>query len=327
MTLQASGPISLADIQTEFGGSNPISMSEYYRGGAYVGSGAPNVPTSGAISLSQFYGAAAAFTFNQTISANTANYRLHDALVAAGWNGTTPINATITINSGVYVYESGLGNWAMIIGKNNNTTFPAGSSVTLINNGTIIGTGGTGGYGGDPTQPGYVALAGATGGNGLLLYSPVTIYNYGAIYGGGGGGGGGGGSYYYWSQDEQYYGGGGGGGGAGFNPGTGGCPSYGQWRNGAYCHVAYGKGNTGGTLTGGTGGLYDYAWGNYGSSKWASGGNGGNAGLAGGAGKTIAGLHITVRNWAQAGGAPGYYIYNNGYATWAATGTRVGQIL
>ena len=32
MTLQASGAISLAQVQTEHGGANPISMSEYYRG-------------------------------------------------------------------------------------------------------------------------------------------------------------------------------------------------------------------------------------------------------------------------------------------------------
>lgn len=49
MTLQASGAISLGDIQSEFGGSNPISISEYY--GADTG-----VPGSGTISLSDFYG-------------------------------------------------------------------------------------------------------------------------------------------------------------------------------------------------------------------------------------------------------------------------------
>lgn len=53
MTLQSSGAISLANIQTEFGGSNPIALSEYY--GAASG-----IPTSGTISLSQFYGASAA---------------------------------------------------------------------------------------------------------------------------------------------------------------------------------------------------------------------------------------------------------------------------
>lgn len=60
MTLPSSGPLSLADIQTEFGGSNPISLSEYYAGGAYVPAGTSGtngpVPTSGAISISNFYG-------------------------------------------------------------------------------------------------------------------------------------------------------------------------------------------------------------------------------------------------------------------------------
>lgn len=49
MALQSSGPISLANVQTEFGGSAPISISEYY--------GVSYVPTSGTISLSNFYGA------------------------------------------------------------------------------------------------------------------------------------------------------------------------------------------------------------------------------------------------------------------------------
>lgn len=36
MTLQTSGAISLSQVQAEYGGSNPISMSEYYRNGSYV---------------------------------------------------------------------------------------------------------------------------------------------------------------------------------------------------------------------------------------------------------------------------------------------------
>ena len=59
MAVKSSGQISLTDIQTEFGGSNPIGIGEYYRGGSYVTnwSGASGVPTSGAISASDFYGA------------------------------------------------------------------------------------------------------------------------------------------------------------------------------------------------------------------------------------------------------------------------------
>jgi hypothetical protein len=50
MALQTSGAISLADIQTEFGGSNPIGLDEYY--GVGVG-----IPASGTLSIDDFYGA------------------------------------------------------------------------------------------------------------------------------------------------------------------------------------------------------------------------------------------------------------------------------
>lgn len=58
MPLQTSGPISLGDIATEFGGAAPHSLSEYYRGGGLVPDTAANagIPTSGPISLSDFYG-------------------------------------------------------------------------------------------------------------------------------------------------------------------------------------------------------------------------------------------------------------------------------
>lgn len=57
MAIQPSGVIALSDIQDEFGGTNPIGLSEYYRGGAYTTSNNTSVPESGAISLSDFYGA------------------------------------------------------------------------------------------------------------------------------------------------------------------------------------------------------------------------------------------------------------------------------
>jgi len=57
MTLpSAFNPISLGQIQTEFGGSNPTTISEYYRNGLYVTSNNTNVPTSGTIKFSDFYG-------------------------------------------------------------------------------------------------------------------------------------------------------------------------------------------------------------------------------------------------------------------------------
>jgi len=52
MALPSSGAISLSQVQSEFGGASPISISEYY-------SAASGVPASGAISLSHFHGKSA----------------------------------------------------------------------------------------------------------------------------------------------------------------------------------------------------------------------------------------------------------------------------
>lgn len=60
MPLQASGQIAITDIQTFFGGGGTnIAISSYYKGGGLVPNIAGNsgVPTSGVISLSNFYGA------------------------------------------------------------------------------------------------------------------------------------------------------------------------------------------------------------------------------------------------------------------------------
>ena len=57
MALPISGPLSLTDIQTEFGGSNPIGINEYYAGGGLVPPGTSGtngaVPSSGAISINK----------------------------------------------------------------------------------------------------------------------------------------------------------------------------------------------------------------------------------------------------------------------------------
>ena len=58
MPLQTSGTMSLDDIQDEFGGSNPIAINEYYKGGSNVPSTTANssIPTSGEIAFDDFYG-------------------------------------------------------------------------------------------------------------------------------------------------------------------------------------------------------------------------------------------------------------------------------
>lgn len=68
MAIKSSGPLSLADIRNEFladirnefGEPVPASLGNYYRGGPLVPDGWAennNIPTSGTIRFSDFYGA------------------------------------------------------------------------------------------------------------------------------------------------------------------------------------------------------------------------------------------------------------------------------
>ena len=199
MALQSSGAISLSDIQTEFGGSNPISLSEYIRNGAYVPDAAANasIPTTTSnISFSQFYGATNQVSF--TISSNQQELNLQTYLTGQGWDGSTPV--FLTINSGVYLWSNSTSTAGLIIPSAFNNI------LTIINNGYIIGKGGQGGSG--PSN------SGLTAGGPALSNSAVgvtLINNAGAYIAGGGGGGGSGRDAYA----NTHYGGGGGGAGGG----------------------------------------------------------------------------------------------------------------
>ena len=91
MALPTSGVLDLSDIQTEFGGSNPISLSEYYAGGLYVPSGTSGtngaVPTSGVISVSDFYdtqaGATITVTEGSAITLGVFGFSLANKVVSA----------------------------------------------------------------------------------------------------------------------------------------------------------------------------------------------------------------------------------------------------
>lgn len=189
MALQGNNnSISLSQIQTEFGGIDPISLTEYYRNGTYVTPNNTDVPTSGEISMSNFFGAER--TFNLTISADTADADLQDLASTAGWT-SGPI--AVTINPGVYVYATGA-NAALNVNN-------IGVSVIINNYGFILGLGGRGGD---------ANASGQAGGTGIYLGETATVNNYsGAFICGGGGGGAGGGG---WGA-----GGGGAGGGRGGN--------------------------------------------------------------------------------------------------------------
>jgi hypothetical protein len=100
MALPTSGPLTLANIQTEFGGANPIGLNEYYAGGAYVAAGTSGtygaVPSSGAISIRNFYGTAAYVPIYPTAVFQTSLY--------TGNGGTQTITNNVNLDFGGLVW-------------------------------------------------------------------------------------------------------------------------------------------------------------------------------------------------------------------------------
>ena len=111
MALQNSGSISLANLQSEFGGSNPIGMNEYYRGS--IGTWNTSVPSSGTISLSQFYGASATApvtTQGPQFSASPPYYMVHQSSNAGSKNagvyyGTNSSTGNINARGGSWYFN------------------------------------------------------------------------------------------------------------------------------------------------------------------------------------------------------------------------------
>jgi hypothetical protein len=168
MAIASTGSISMSTIQTEFGGSNPISISEYYRSNTYENNVSGNntgIPQSGTIKLSQFRG---------TVLARYITYKL---LGAGGGGG--------------YGVENGSGSGTAGSGGNSTLTL-AGTTVTA--------TGGAGGGNGDTyytsdntagqnadTSQGYSENFGTSGGS--TPYNQNAAAGSGFAAGGSGGGG------------------------------------------------------------------------------------------------------------------------------------------
>ena len=315
MPLNGSGPISIGgstagqSINLEFGrtATQQTSMSQLYRGGGIVGSGAPNVPTSGTISLSQFYGAANRISQTITISANQTNYVFNTAKVTGYQAGLMDI--TLVINSGIFVSSNTTGGAGLLV----DTSWSPGDTLAIVNSGFIVGMGGSGGNGAYRiSKTGYPATAGGGGGLALQAQRAVSVNNAGTIAGGGGGGGAGD-IRSVVSPGEPptsttVYGGGGGGGRTGSTNSPGGAGGY----NSPATEQAGRPGNPGTLSAAGTGGS-----GSFPGTGGYSGATGGGWGAAGssGAGPDSSG-----------GGSGGAAISGNSNITWVATGTRIGAI-
>lgn len=329
MAIKSSGQLSFSEIVAEFADTAPYSMSEFYRGGGKVPTNNTNVPTSGAISFSNFYNAVNRITVNYTISANTQQATLNPTSFPGYVAGISDI--TITVNSGIYVWSDSVSTPALTI----NGGLVAGDTIRLVNNGYIMGKGGAGG------QTFSAPPAPSPAGDALSINLPLSITNNSYIAGGGGGG--------------SFAGGGGAGGGAGGNvsgsPGGGAAGgSIGNiGNNGSF-------GNDSGGLVGGGGGRILPGTGGTGSQGGGAGGGGSGysgsygaynpGGTGGSAGNNGSDCPYTAQGggggggWGASGGRGYYYGYYNpaggaggkaiklnGYSvTWIVNGTVYGAV-
>lgn len=137
-------------------------------------------------------GAVARTPVGLSISANAQNLNIKTLVGGAYVAGKTDV--TLTINAGCVVGSNSTALYALDTGSG----WTAGDTITIVNNGYIVGKGGSGGAGGPGPNSGLAGSggSGAAGGPAINLQWPVMIQNSsGYIYSGGGGGGGGGGGW------------------------------------------------------------------------------------------------------------------------------------
>jgi len=175
MAIAASGAVSFSDLRTEFSGAGAISFSNLYRGGTLVKGNAANntatnlaasVPASGTINFTNFRGAARGW--RKTYSSGAEN---QSASAIFGTDYGIDYPKEIVINSGVTLGATSTSDEALEI-----STGGVGS-ITITNNGTIIGKGGA---------------SNSVGGDAFEAFVACTFINNGFVYAGGGGGGNGG---------------------------------------------------------------------------------------------------------------------------------------
>ena len=164
MAIPASGQVTLSDLQVEYGGTDPISINEYYRGGAYVpiGTGTATIPASGAITLDNFRGTSktATVTYNIIGGGGGGGYgRSNGGESERGTYGPSGVASSIS-GSGIQTITAAGGVGGENCGGSRGTSGTAGTS-------SAFGTGGTGGArnnnGGNAT--GFGAGGGGGGGD------------------------------------------------------------------------------------------------------------------------------------------------------------------
>ena len=135
MAVPGSGAIDLKDLQDEFGGSNPISISEYYRNGGLVPSNNTDVPTSGTVKLSDFYGAVNEIGVTASAASSANLQTLFNNATANSWTSAVPKRYTINggTNMGILTVPASMGGTLI---------------VQIASGATVRGVGGSAGSGG-----------------------------------------------------------------------------------------------------------------------------------------------------------------------------------
>jgi hypothetical protein len=290
-----SGQISLNDVNVELGlsGTTLITMND-----ANVRTLAGVGGSGTVISMQNLQGKSNRVAISFTFTSNSTDSTLNLSNISGYVSSKSDI--TVTINSGVYLYATSTANYALAI--SGGTT---GDTLTIVNNGFILGRGGNGGG---------VSAGGASGGPALNLnfgMSACTINNTnGSAYVAGGGGGGGGGV-----SPNVSGGAGGGGGGAGAGTGGNGGSGGGGAGGGVGASGSNGSGNSGGgggrvlPGSGGGAGAGGGAGGGGGTSSTNNGTGkaaGSAAGGAGGSSNAGGGNAATGANGAGGGGGAGW---------------------
>lgn len=262
MTVKASGtPLAITEVESEFGGVAPTSLSEYYRGGTYVtnlppwNSVIPNVSGS-TIDLGVFYGKdkyySGSVTFNTSGSHSYTLPPYADSITVSAHGGGGG-GGTASYGEWNNVAGGGGGGGA---GQYVSQTFTGQGGKSLA---IYVGSGGSGGY--------YYGTAGSNGQASYVNSNGTRIIT--ADFGRGGANAP---SYDGDNKDQQVAGGGGG---AGYPAGTGAPGGY--WGsfsnrnggNGATPSSNQGTGGGGGAYTGGNatgygggggGGGFDPGW-------------------------------------------------------------------
>ena len=124
-----TGQASFADIQSNFGGSNPIAISEYYTGGGItksnIGGFAPNgIPNSGQISVDDFRGATNAGETHSTTMTITYNF-----FITSNYYGFGAINPGSTMAARQMTQGTTAPPWRIDIAAFRSSTPKGGSTV------------------------------------------------------------------------------------------------------------------------------------------------------------------------------------------------------